>query len=248
MMHMKRTFLSTVCTLLVLAALVCPVVSAAADGTQDRVISTQASAQLQVTPDRAQATCSVQTENADVKVAQAANAVTMDGVINALVNAGINRSDIRTTGYSIYPVYDDTTPLPFGQKVKYYRVTNSVQVTIRDITRTGEIIDIAVGAGANSVDSVNFMVSEEMEQAYRAQVLASAVKKARADADTIAAAAGVTITGVQQISSQGYYAPVISDTARYAAGAEAKSAAVPTPVEPGQVTISAQVSASYLIG
>lgn len=242
---MSRTRTSLLAILMLLAvALLATGVHAAENG--DRVISTSASAEVKVTPDRAQVTVSVQTENADVKVAQSDNARVMDGVVKAIESLGIARSDIQTTGYSIYPVYDDSSSI-FGKKVKYYRVTNSVQVTVRDVSRTGEVIDAAVAAGANQVDSIMFMVSEELEQSLRADVLAKAVRKARADADVVAAAAGVTITGVKEINVGSYYPPVLYENAR-AGAADMKTSAVPTPVEPGQVTISAQVSASYLIG
>jgi hypothetical protein len=242
---MSRSQIPLIALILLLGvALLATGVSAAENS--DRVISTSATAEMMVTPDRAQVTVSVQTENADVKVAQAENARMMDAVVNALESAGIARADMKTTGYSIYPVYDDSNSL-FRQKVKYYRVTNSLQVTARDVSRTGEIIDIAVGAGANQVDTIMFMVSEELEQTIRADVLSKAVKKARADADVVAGAAGVTISGVKEISVGSYYPPVLYENARVGAADMKGASAVPTPVEPGQVKITAQVTATYLI-
>lgn len=231
--------------ILMLIAMVLLVTGVHAAENSDRVIITSGSSEVKVTPDRAQVTVSVQTENADVKVAQSENADRMDAVIKAIKAVGIADADIRTSGYSIYPVYDDTSSI-FGRKVKTYRVTNSVQVTIRDVTKTGEVIDAAVAAGANQVDSIMFMVSEELEQSLRNEVLGKAVRKARADADIVAAAAGVTITGVKEINVGSYYPPVYYENAR-SAGMDAKVASAPTPVEPGQVTISAQISATYLI-
>ncbi len=243
-MHMsyKKTSLIAMLMLLACAVLVTGV-HAAEDN--DRVIITSGSSEVKVTPDRAQVTVSVQTENADVKMAQSENAAKMDAVVKAIKAAGIADADVRTSGYSIYPVYDDTSSI-FSKKVKTYRVTNSVQVTIRDVTKTGEVIDAAVAAGANQVDSIMFMVSEELEQSLRSEVLGKAVRKARADADIVAAAAGVTITGVKEINVGSYYPPVYYENARPAA-MDAKATSVSTPVEPGQVTISAQISATYLI-
>lgn len=243
-MHMsyKKTSLIAMLMLLAITLLVTGV-HAAEDS--DRVIITSGSSEVKVTPDRAQVTVSVQTENADVKMAQSENAAKMDAVVKAIKAAGIADADVRTSGYSIYPVYDDTSSI-FSKKVKTYRVTNSVQVTIRDVTKTGEVIDAAVAAGANQVDSIMFMVSEELEQSLRSEVLGKAVRKARADADIVAAAAGVTITGVKEINVGSYYPPVYYENARPAA-MDAKATSVSTPVEPGQVTISAQISATYLI-
>lgn len=241
-MSYKKTSLIAMLMLLAITLLVTGV-HAAEDS--DRVIITSGSSEVKVTPDRAQVTVSVQTENADVKMAQSENAAKMDAVVKAIKAAGIADADVRTSGYSIYPVYDDTSSI-FSKKVKTYRVTNSVQVTIRDVTKTGEVIDAAVAAGANQVDSIMFMVSEELEQSLRSEVLGKAVRKARADADIVAAAAGVTITGVKEINVGSYYPPVYYENARPAA-MDAKATSVSTPVEPGQVTISAQISATYLI-
>ena len=241
MSYTKKPFL----VILMLIAMVLLVTGVHAAENSDRVIITSGSSEVKVTPDRAQVTVSVQTENADVKVAQSENADRMDAVIKAIKAVGIADADIRTSGYSIYPVYDDTSSI-FGRKVKTYRVTNSVQVTIRDVTKTGEVIDAAVAAGANQVDSIMFMVSEELEQSLRNEVLGKAVRKARADADIVAAAAGVTITGIKEINVGSYYPPVYYENAR-SAGMDTKAVSAPTPVEPGQVTISAQISATYLI-
>lgn len=242
---MSRSQYPFIAVLLLLGFILLATAASAAEN-NDRVITTSASAETMVTPDRAQVTVSVQTENADVKTAQAENARLMDEVVKALESSGIARIDMKTMGYSIYPVYDDSSSL-FRQKVKYYRVTNSLQVTVHDVSRTGETIDIAVGAGANQVDSIIFMVSEELEQTTRAEVLAKAVRKARGDADVVAQAAGVTITGIREIAVGGYYAPVLYENTRAGAADMKMQAAVPTPVEPGQVKITAQVTATYLI-
>jgi uncharacterized protein YggE len=241
----KRCLLLAISFMLVLAML--PLSATAADPTlcPEKTISVTGSGEIMATPDIAMITSGVQTQNKDVRVAQAENARIMDGLISALVAAGIPREDIQTSGYSIYPVYDDSS-LPFGQKITYYQVTNTVQITVRDISRAGEVIDITVANGANQVNSIYFKVSPGKEQALRAEVLTMAVAKARADADVVALATGTTITGVQSITIGSVYTPVLYDN-RMAAGAATKEAAVPTPVEPGQVTVTAQVSVSYLI-
>ena len=200
-----------------------------------------------VTPDRAQVTVSVVTENANVQAAQAENARIMDSVVSAIGGLGIEKKDLKTTGYSIYPVYDDAK-VPFGQKVKYYRVTNSLQVTIRDISRTGDVIDTAVKSGANEVGSIMFMISEELEQSLRNELLVKAVKKAYSDASVVAGAAGVTITGVKQITVAGSYPPVIyRNTAGWGMADKAFEQA-PTPIEAGELKVTAEVSAVYLVG
>ncbi|MCQ8893135.1 MAG: SIMPL domain-containing protein [Methanolinea sp.] len=231
-------------TLAILAWALAGVASAAENS--ERTISATGNAEITVTPDRAMVTVSVVTENANALAAQNENARVMDSVVRSLEAMGIEKKDLKTTGYSIYPIYDDSK-VPFGQKVKYYRVTNSLRVTIRDVPRTGEVIDSAVNAGANQVDSITFMVSEELESSLRADVLSKAVNKAFSDASAVAGAAGVTIRGVKEISVGAYYPPVLYENVR-ASAVDMKSAPVPTPIEPGEVKITASVSVVYLIG
>lgn len=241
-MHKSVYFI--VPALLVLALVAGPVMAADPSLCPERTITVSGTGETLATPDIATINIGVQTQNADVKTAQQENALVMEGVINAILRAGIPREDIQSVGYNIYPVYDNT-PMPFGQKIQYYQVTNSVQVTVRNVSQTGEIIDAAVSSGANQVNSIAFSLSPSREAALRAEVLTMAVDNARADADTVAKATGVTITGVQTINVGSVYIPVNYDTSLSAAAGEAK--AVPTPIQPGQVKVNAQVTVSYLI-
>jgi len=245
MMNMKNrlTFLS-VFLMLVLALLPASAFAADTSLCPERTLSASGNGEIKVIPDIAVINVGVMTENINVQVAQTENAQIMDRLITVLTGAGIAREDIQTSGYTIYPVYDDTSPL--RSKIKYYQVTNTVQITIRDLNRAGEFVDLAVANGANQVNSISFMLSEEKEQALRAEVLTQAVKNAKADADTVALATGTTITGVQSITVGAVYAPVVYDN-RYMSSGEMKTAAAPTPIEPGQISITAQVSIAYLI-
>lgn len=244
MKHFARLFLPL--ALLLTIALI-PAACTAADPAfcPENTLTVSGSGEMMTTPDIAQVTVGVMTENADVRRAQQENSRIMDGMIASLLAARIPREDIQTTGYSIYPVYDENVR-PFGQKVRFYQVQSMVQVTVRDISRAGEVIDIAVNNGANQVSSVTFSLSPEREQSIRGEVLTMAVRKARTDADVAASATGVTITGVKSVNVGQVYIPVAYDN-RYSMAAEMKGGAGPTPIEPGQVRVTAQVSISYLI-
>ncbi|MFA5346647.1 MAG: SIMPL domain-containing protein [Methanoregula sp.] len=208
------------------------------------VIHVSGSGSVTGTPDRVQLTFSVQTENANVKTAQSDNAVRMNAVIDALVGAGIPKEQMKTTGYSIYPVYQDSTGL-LNPKITTYQVTNTLQVTLKDVNQTGNVIDTAVTNGINTVSSIQFMLSDEQAQMLRADALKKAVTLARADADIVAAALGVNITGTQSADISQGYTPVVYDS--YMAGAATSKSAVPTPIQPGDVTVTAQVSITYSI-
>ncbi len=220
--------------------------AAGTDSSQPSVITSSATGEILVNPDRAEISVSVQTQNPDVKIAQSDNAQIMNQVMNALTNAGISKDDLKTSGYSIYPVYNDNTN-PFTQNIKYYQVTNTLVITLNDTTKTGDIIDLCVANGANQVNSVAFSLAPETERSYRSQALTKAVQQARADADATASALGVNITGVQEADIGSSLPPVVYDNTLMAKSYAAGSVPVPaTPVTPGEVTVSATVTVSYL--
>ena len=243
-MMKKITLLSIVIVILAMTS-----IGSAGAATQttcdENVIHAYGSGNIIGTPDRAQVTFSVETENVDVKFAQRANAVQMTKVIDALVSAGLPKDALKTTGYNIYPVYDDYSKTPLEQKIRTYRVTNTLTVTLHDVSRTGEVIDIAVANGINQASSIQFMLSDEQAQVLRTEALKKAVSRARADADTVAGALGTAIIGVQSVDISGGYAPVLFENYN-AVDALTKSAA-PTPIQPGDVTVTAQVSITYSI-
>ena len=214
---------------------------AASDTTADEhIILATGTGNVIGTPDRAQVTFSVQTESTDVKLVQAA----MAGVQDALIAAGIPKDALKTTGYNIYPVYEESTGL-LTPKIKTYQVTNSLTVTLHDVNRTGEIIDIGVANGINQAYSIQFMLSDEQAQVLRTEALKEAVARARSDADTIATAMGTPITGVQKAEISGGYTPVYFEN--YAMDAATPKSAATTPIQSGDITVSATVTVTYTI-
>ena len=221
-------------------------VSAQADSpVNDNVIHSTGTGNVIGTPDRAQVTFSVQTENTDVKLAQAENSAKMNTVIDALIASGIPRDALKTTGYNIYPVYEDSVGI-MKPKVKTYRVTNTLTVTLHDVSKTGEVIDVAVDNGINQADSIRFMLSDQQQNVLRTSALKKAVDQARSDADTVAGAMGTEVTGVKSADISGGYYPVLFENYQYAGSAEMKLDAR-TPVQPGDITVSASVTITYTI-
>jgi uncharacterized protein YggE len=217
----------------------------AQDSSTDQVIHAAGSGNVVGTPDRAQITFSVQTENPDVKVAQSDNAVQMAKVVNAITGAGITQDSLKTSGYSISPVYDNSNSGILNPTVKTYQVTNTLTVTLDNVSRTGEIIDIAVANGVNQANSVQFMLSDTQAQALRSEALKNAVANARSDADTVAGALGVNITGMGTVDITQSYTPVVYSNTQWDVAGAAKSVAAPTPVQPGDITVNAQVAVTY---
>ncbi|EJG06623.1 protein of unknown function DUF541 [Methanofollis liminatans DSM 4140] len=243
MITMRTRTLILCAALMVLLAAGVWSASAATDTTDERLIHASGTGEITTTPDRAVISFAVETQDADPKVAQAVNAQIMDTVNSALKAAGIAAEDMKTTGYNIWAETSEGDR-PFGGQKTIYHVTNTLQVTLVDVTRAGEIIDIAVSNGANRVNSLYFTLSPEKEQQFRSEALTRAVGQARTDADVVAAAAGVTITGVKDISIGSTYVPMY--TSYLKADAMEMGGAARTPIESGEVKVTASVSITYL--
>jgi uncharacterized protein YggE len=104
-----------------------------------------------------------------------------------------------------------------------------------------------VASGVNQVNSISFLLSEDQEQAVRTLALKEAVARARMDADAVAQATGTTITGIKEISTGGNIRPILYNDLASAKMA-GEGMAVPTPIQPGEIKVTASVSITYLIG
>lgn len=237
---MNQKILRYIAVLLLLSSLVIGTVSAA-DTENDNTITASETGSVIGTPDRAQISLAVETENPNVQIAQADNAARMTRVMDPLITAGIPENALKTTGYNIYPVYEDSKL--YGEKIKTYRVTNTITVTLHDISRTGEVIDIGVENGINQASSIQFLLSDERSQELRTEALKEATERAASDARTVAETLGVRITSVKSAEISGGYTPVRFQN--YAVPDSAGGAS--TPIEPGEITVTAAVTVTYRI-
>lgn len=201
--------------------------------TRTNVISISGTGIVWATPDIAQVTVSVVTQSISAAETQQSNAATMTKVIQALMDAGVSKDDVKTIGYSLSPRYSYD-----GQQTLIgYECRNTIAVTTKNVSEVGKLIDVAVGAGANEVAGVFFTISEDR----KTQLMTDAIKKAVGDADAkaqaIASALGVTITGKSYASISPMYQP-------YSAVYEVK-ASEPTPIIPGELELTVTVQVDY---
>lgn len=203
-------------------------------------------------PDIAKITVGVITESGTSTQAMADNANKMDGVVKAVKGLGISDRDIQTATLSVEPEYASENPppstmsypVPAKQNISGYKATNTVTVTVRDLSRAGAVIDAASSAGSNEIQGVTFMLSDERQSQIYQEALQKAIIDAAAKARNISAAAGVTDYKLKSISESGARYPVQSY--EMAGGAMmAKAAAAPTPVSAGQLKVEAGVSMTY---
>lgn len=191
-------------------------------------ISVTAEASASVTPDRARLRFAIETESATAADAADRNGDLTTRAIAAVRALADDDDELSTTGFSISPVYSRDG----DRRVVGYRVMNALVVTLNDIDRVGPVLDAAVGAGANRVDGLEFYAADS--RAAYLDALGRAVERARAEAETMARAAGGQLGRVVSLQSNQTGQPV----ARAMAEGLAMAA---TPIEPGDQTIGASV-------
>ena len=153
-------------------------------------------------------------------------------------NTGIDEKDYQTSRLSLQPQYAQNRP-GGASAVTGYRATNRVTVKLRDVTKVAGTIDILVGAGANELGGINFMVSQSSKLLDEARE--KAIADARRKAEIYAKAAGVTLGEALSISEDGGSAPPVFRSkmaAPMAAGAA---------VAQGEETLSVTVAVSWAI-
>lgn len=237
-MNRKHVILTSIMLVLVVVLSACSV-PAAAPATQPapRTLSVNGNAQAAITPDIAYINIGVHSENVDAKEAVASNNAASQGVADALKAQGVDAKDILTTNFSIYP-QDEFGP--DGQKIgSKFVVDNTVYVTLRDLTKIGDILGAAVQAGANSINGITFDVADKTP--YLAEARKAAVDNAYQQAQELAKAAGVELGQVQSINYYSAYpAPVAMDMKAVGGGAG-------VPVSAGQMTVNVDVNVVYEI-
>jgi len=206
-----------------------------AQGAQEpATISVQGSSQLEVVPDVAYIQLAVVTEAATVSVAQQENASLANQVYDRLTAAGIGKDYIKTSQYNVIPLYSqDDGKSNKPPVVRGYQIINGFTVTVNS-ARAGEIIDTALQAGVNQVQTVRFGKLDESES--RNVVLQMAVRDALAKAESIAAVLGKQISRVRTVTESGVYVQ-FSELARYSKSADGAA----TPISPGYVHLNANV-------
>ena len=203
-----------------------------------RTITVTGTGKVTLTPDIAYISIGVHTENASATQAVSGNSTQAQAVITAIKGFGVADKDIQTTDFSINPQQQTDA----NGKVTgiLYVVDNTVYVTVRDLTKLGDLLDSTVSAGANNINSIQFDVADKTAALSQARL--AAVADARKQADELTKATGVTLDVVQSISYYDTTAPV---TVQYARADVAGPVAASVPVQAGSMQIYTTVTIVY---
>lgn len=197
-----------------------------------------------IEPDVARVSLGVETSAETVAEAVAENEAKMGAVLDALRAMSIDDKDIQTQHFSIqFDRFPEPMPRTLdsesGEVQPRYRVSNVANVTVRDLSTVGDVLDAVVVAGANSIWGVNFGVDDPAP--VEAEARADAVADAKDRAAVLAELNGVTLGPVMAISE------VVGGGAVPVAFAAERAMAGGGNISPGEVEISYQVQVSYFI-
>jgi hypothetical protein len=163
---------------------------------------------------------------------------------DALADAGVGDDQITTRHYDIDR--DRRRPRPGeegGEPESQYRAWHAFEITVSDTDRVGTVIDTAVQNGATSVDNIEFTLSTELRRELEADARSAAMADARAKAESLAADANLTVTGVQVVRTGGGDSPrPVGDAAMATATPTAETS---TDLESGPVTVVTTVRVVY---
>ncbi|MGH2996246.1 MAG: SIMPL domain-containing protein [Gaiellaceae bacterium] len=187
------------------------------------------------TPDQAEFSFGVVSQGTTARAALAANAAEMRRVIDALKGAGVAADDIQTQQVFLSPRTTDD-----GEAIVGYTAQNTVGAKVRDLAKSGAIIDAAVAAGANTVYGPALVRSDQTEL-YRT-ALRAAVADARSKAQALAAAGGVGLGRVVTVIEAGA-GPQPLPVEERARAADSPA----TPIEPGTQRIEATATVTFAI-
>ncbi|HKD94677.1 MAG TPA: SIMPL domain-containing protein [Gaiellaceae bacterium] len=236
-MNRFRTILLISGVLLVAAAIAGvaqPHLGRSATPSTGSTITVTGSGTVDSTPNQASFDFGVTTNGATAAQALSRNSAQARSIIDALKKAGIAAADIQTTQVSLWPQTSSN-----GQRITGYQASNSVNVTAA-VGKSGQLVDAAVGAGANNVDGPNLDTADQT--ALYNKALDKALSDAKQKAQAIASATGLTLGTALKVHEGGASTPVVF------AEATATPSRVAPPIEAGTQKIQASVTVTYSAG
>lgn len=207
-------------------------------GTDDleRSIEVAASGEASAEPDRATVLVAVESTAADAGTVRSELAEGDDALRDALYDWGLSEDDVRTERYDIRQTRETR---PDANRSEYVGV-HVYAVSVDDVDAVGEVIDVAVDAGADGVQQVRFGLSDEREDELRDEALGDAMDNAHAEADTLAANADLDVTGAYTVSTTDVRTSPYTSRA-LAAEADDAAGGAGTGIEVGDVDVSVTV-------
>ena len=219
---------------------------------REKTISVTGTATTSADPNLLNIQFGVETEAKTAKEAISANTAAMTEVVDAIKRLGITEDELGTSSFNIYPVYNDITDPKTGVYVRSeltgYRVSNILSVKTEKQTMGGDIIDVAVEAGANRVNSVYFALSPEKQQTLQDNLIENAISNAKSKAEKALGPLGQKIIGVKMVNLSDFGYPPPPIYYQYASAELTPYGAKSTPIFPSDQDVTTTANVIFLIG
>lgn len=204
-----------------------------------RSLSVNGIGKVTVVPDIAMVNIGVRTEAEAITDALEGNTTQANAISQALQELGIEEKDIQTSNFNIYP-NDRWNPMTGEVEGRTFVVENTVNVTVRDLPNLGQVLNIVVDAGANSIYGITFNVEDRSAAIAEARDLA--IQDAKAKASAIAASAGVELGEIISIS---VYEGSVPYPYYQGMGGAAALEAADVPISAGILTVIMESNLTY---
>ncbi len=204
-----------------------------------RSITVTGQGEVSAKPDKAELSVGVQTTGKTAKEALDLNNGAMMGLFESMDAAGIPEQDIQTSNFNVSPRYARYNDRETPPDIVGYNVSNTVRITVRDLDGLGQFIDDFVQRGANTLNGIQFGLSDPAAKQNEARV--KAIEDARAKAKLYAETAGAQLGQVLVIQETASPMPMPM-MARMS-----MEAADSVPIAPGQQTVTARITITFAL-
>jgi uncharacterized protein YggE len=213
-------------------------------------VYTSGSALTRLAPDRVTISIGVETTGKTASEALYLNSALMNNIISELRNDGLRPNETSTSLFNIFPMYNFTEN---GTKlnVSSFTVSNTVQIESSNLDNVSQWVDTAVASGANSINNIDFSITEKKLEDTRDKLIVDAIANAKQKAETAARAVQLNITGVNAIVIDSSTTtpplppqPFYKDSLSATEGALLSS----TPIIAGEQEVSVSVSGIFSMG
>jgi uncharacterized protein len=216
----------------------------------NNTLAVTGTATTMVKPDKVAVSLGLQTTNKTANATLAANSKIMNEVIDALKEAGVKDNGTSTSSFNIFPNYNYSQSANISARtIIGFTVSNSIQIQSTSINNTSKWIDTAIAAGANTVDRIDFILSDKKLEVTKNSLIKQAIESARTKADIAASAAGMKVVGVRSINLNEFaiQPPFPPSPIPLAKQSLAAAEARPTPIISGQQEVTTNVGIIFLI-
>lgn len=209
-------------------------------------VTTNGISEIIVQPDLISIYFNLETKGATAQESTESNTLIQEKVLTELIKQGFERKEIQTVSFNTYEDYDWSSSI---RRSLGFKTTHQLKINLNatDLSKSGEIID-AVSSNGGIVSYINFELTQENQNKYKAQALKEATQDARVKAEAIAQGSGKKIQRIVSISDSGYnYNPwrYYDNFAGASESAVADTKLALVNIQPSDKTISAYVSVTY---